>query len=170
MQHYSHDMEYLTSRLSFQVIRRLINAEKFRTRSTKDEPIELRSPVTKDDIVAEVDFYLCLKVHVHPIHHINMCILESIASSSSLGSTFKPNRRSLDNYSCQYVCIKKRNKDREKKPSPIIGNKYVGKVIYDYNPQKVSSQHGETHHMWNSSSNYACKFHRALPIYYGVAN
>ncbi|GMN44375.1 hypothetical protein TIFTF001_013578 [Ficus carica] len=35
------------------VLRRLINIEKFRARSTKDEPIELQSAVTKDDIVAE---------------------------------------------------------------------------------------------------------------------
>lgn len=39
----------------------MINIEKFRSRSTKDEPIEVREPVTKDDIVAEVWVcYTCL--------------------------------------------------------------------------------------------------------------
>ncbi|KAK4759080.1 hypothetical protein SAY87_020381 [Trapa incisa] len=44
------------------VLRRLINTEKLRTRATKDEPIELRSPVTKDDIVAEVARQLYVKI------------------------------------------------------------------------------------------------------------
>lgn len=39
----------------------MINVEKFRSRSTKDEPIELQSPVTKDELVAEVwIYYSCL--------------------------------------------------------------------------------------------------------------
>jgi hypothetical protein len=41
-----------------QVLRRLIDAEKFRSRASKDDPIELRSPVTKDDIIAEVWFFV----------------------------------------------------------------------------------------------------------------
>uniref|UniRef100_A0A6P3YR90 Large ribosomal subunit protein bL9c n=1 Tax=Ziziphus jujuba TaxID=326968 RepID=A0A6P3YR90_ZIZJJ len=44
------------------VVRRLINIEKFRSRSTKDEPIEVREPVTKDDIVAEVARQLCVQL------------------------------------------------------------------------------------------------------------
>ena len=39
-----------------QVLRRFINVEKFRLRASKEEPIELRSPITKEDIIAEVWF------------------------------------------------------------------------------------------------------------------
>ncbi|GMI90405.1 hypothetical protein like AT5G53070 [Hibiscus trionum] len=49
----------LNSRL---VLRRSINVEKFRARSTKDDPIELQSPVTKDELVAEVARQLCIKI------------------------------------------------------------------------------------------------------------
>lgn len=40
-----------------QVLRRSINLEKFRTRATKEDAIELKSPVTTEDLVAEV--WLC---------------------------------------------------------------------------------------------------------------
>ncbi|XP_022744585.1 uncharacterized protein LOC111295385 isoform X2 [Durio zibethinus] len=39
------------------VLRRFINVEKFRARATKDDPIESRSPVTKDELITEV--WLC---------------------------------------------------------------------------------------------------------------
>ncbi|KAL5539338.1 hypothetical protein UlMin_043827 [Ulmus minor] len=50
------------------VLRRLIDIEKFRTRSTKDEPIELQSPVTKDEIVAEVARQLCVQIAPENLH------------------------------------------------------------------------------------------------------
>lgn len=50
------------------VLRRLINIEKFRARSTKDEPIELQSAVTKDDIVAEVARQLCVQIAPENLH------------------------------------------------------------------------------------------------------
>ncbi|PON81246.1 Ribosomal protein [Trema orientale] len=50
------------------VLRRLINVEKFRTRSTKDEPIELRSPVTKDELVAEVTRQLSVQISPENLH------------------------------------------------------------------------------------------------------
>lgn len=43
-----------------QVLRRFINVEKFRLRASKEEPIELRSPITKEDIIAEVWFLFCM--------------------------------------------------------------------------------------------------------------
>ncbi|EOY19118.1 Ribosomal protein L9/RNase H1 isoform 2 [Theobroma cacao] len=46
------------------VLRRFIDVEKFRARATKDDPVELRSPVTKDELVAEVARQLC--VHIEP--------------------------------------------------------------------------------------------------------
>lgn len=36
------------------MLRRFIDVEKFCSRATKDDPIELRSPVTKEELVAEV--------------------------------------------------------------------------------------------------------------------
>lgn len=50
------------------VLRRLINIEKFRARSTKDESIELQSAVTKDDIVAEVARQLCVRIAPENLH------------------------------------------------------------------------------------------------------
>lgn len=50
------------------VLRRLIDAEKFRARATKDDPIELRSPVTKDDIIAEVERQLCVRIAPENLH------------------------------------------------------------------------------------------------------
>ncbi|XP_059435168.1 uncharacterized protein LOC132168107 [Corylus avellana] len=50
------------------VLRRLIDAEKFRSRATKDDPIELRSPVTKDDIIAEVERQLCVRIAPENLH------------------------------------------------------------------------------------------------------
>ncbi|XP_022765567.1 uncharacterized protein LOC111310401 [Durio zibethinus] len=44
------------------VLRRFINVEKFRARATKDDPIELRSPVTKDELIAEVARQLCVQI------------------------------------------------------------------------------------------------------------
>lgn len=50
------------------VLRRLINAEKFRSRATEDEPIELLSPVTKDEIIAEVERQLCVRISPENLH------------------------------------------------------------------------------------------------------
>ncbi|KAG4186570.1 hypothetical protein ERO13_A08G051700v2 [Gossypium hirsutum] len=50
------------------VLRRSINVEKFRAQSTKDDPIELRSPVTKDEIVAEVGRQLCVQIDPKNLH------------------------------------------------------------------------------------------------------
>ncbi|KAG2701417.1 hypothetical protein I3843_06G040200 [Carya illinoinensis] len=50
------------------VLRRLINVDKFRSRATKDEPIELRSPVTKDDIIAEVERQLSVRIGPENLH------------------------------------------------------------------------------------------------------
>ncbi|TYJ12158.1 hypothetical protein E1A91_A11G330000v1 [Gossypium mustelinum] len=50
------------------VLRRSINVEKFRAQSTKDDPIELRSPVTKDEIVAEVGRQLCVQIDPENLH------------------------------------------------------------------------------------------------------
>jgi hypothetical protein len=41
-----------------QVLRTFINVEKFRSRASKEEPIEVRSPITKEEIIAEVCFLL----------------------------------------------------------------------------------------------------------------
>ncbi|KAF5442703.1 hypothetical protein F2P56_035332 [Juglans regia] len=50
------------------VLRSLINVDKFRSRATKDEPIELRSPVTKDDIIAEVERQLSVQIGPENLH------------------------------------------------------------------------------------------------------
>ncbi|KAJ6764756.1 hypothetical protein OIU74_023600 [Salix koriyanagi] len=47
------------SRLAFRVG---INTAKFRARESKDDPIEILSPVTKDDILKEVDGYCCMSM------------------------------------------------------------------------------------------------------------
>ncbi|KAE8682022.1 Ribosomal protein L9/RNase H1 isoform 2 [Hibiscus syriacus] len=44
------------------VLRRSINVQKFCGRSTKDDPIELSSPVSKDELVAEIARQLCVKI------------------------------------------------------------------------------------------------------------
>ncbi|XVE99076.1 hypothetical protein REPUB_Repub03eG0165700 [Reevesia pubescens] len=44
------------------VLRRFIDVGKFRARATKDEPIELRSPVAKDELIAEVARQLCVQI------------------------------------------------------------------------------------------------------------
>ncbi|KAE8684345.1 Ribosomal protein L9/RNase H1 isoform 2 [Hibiscus syriacus] len=46
------------------MLRRSINVEKFHARSTKDDPIQLHSPVTKDELVAE----LCIKIEPENLH------------------------------------------------------------------------------------------------------
>lgn len=85
-----------------QVLRRLIDAEKFRARATKDDPIELRSPVTKDDIIAEVWFlfymfymfgvssmHLCQRIvegHMYSLSKIILCVA-SINISFFISST-----------------------------------------------------------------------------------
>ncbi|KAI4384850.1 hypothetical protein MLD38_002950 [Melastoma candidum] len=50
------------------VLRRLINVEKLRQRATKDEPIELQKPVTKEDIVSEVARQLCVQIEPVNVH------------------------------------------------------------------------------------------------------
>ncbi|OMO49470.1 Ribosomal protein L9 [Corchorus olitorius] len=50
------------------VLRRLIDVAKFRTRATKDDPVELRIPVTKDELVAEVARQLCVHIEPENIH------------------------------------------------------------------------------------------------------
>jgi hypothetical protein len=59
-----------------QVLRRLIDAAKFRSRATKDDPIELRSPVTKDDIIAEVWFlfYMFYMFGVSSMHPCQLIV------------------------------------------------------------------------------------------------
>ncbi|OAY60803.1 50S ribosomal protein L9 [Manihot esculenta] len=49
-------------------IRAIINTEKFSARATKDEPIEIRSPVTEDDIVREVARQLNVQIERDNIH------------------------------------------------------------------------------------------------------
>lgn len=44
------------------VLRRLIDVQKFRTRESKLDPIALRAPVTKDELVAEVARQLCVRI------------------------------------------------------------------------------------------------------------
>lgn len=44
----------------FKVLRRFPNIEKLRSRASKDDPIELRSPVTKEELVAEVWIFIFL--------------------------------------------------------------------------------------------------------------
>lgn len=50
------------------VLRRLINVEKLRTRATKDESIELRSAITKEEIVSEVARQLAVKIEPENLH------------------------------------------------------------------------------------------------------
>ncbi|OWM79651.1 uncharacterized protein LOC116202513 [Punica granatum] len=45
------------------VLRRLVNVEKLHKRATKDEPIELQTPVTKEEIVTEVARQLCVQIN-----------------------------------------------------------------------------------------------------------
>ncbi|KAI4345308.1 hypothetical protein L6164_012444 [Bauhinia variegata] len=51
------------------VLRRFINVQKAQSRESKDEPLELRSPVTKDDLVAEVARQLCVNITPENLHH-----------------------------------------------------------------------------------------------------
>ncbi|KAF3975576.1 hypothetical protein CMV_001174 [Castanea mollissima] len=50
------------------VLRRFINVEKFRLRASKEEPIELRSPITKEDIIAEVERQLSVRITPDNVH------------------------------------------------------------------------------------------------------
>ncbi|KAI5347228.1 hypothetical protein L3X38_015107 [Prunus dulcis] len=50
------------------VLRRSINLEKFRTRATKEDAIELKSPVTTEDLVAEVARQLCVHILPENVH------------------------------------------------------------------------------------------------------
>ncbi|KAM5557699.1 hypothetical protein ABKV19_024848 [Rosa sericea] len=50
------------------VLRGNINLEKFRTRATKEDPIELHSAVTKEDIVAEVARQLSIGLEPENVH------------------------------------------------------------------------------------------------------
>ncbi|KAK3415769.1 hypothetical protein EUGRSUZ_H01489 [Eucalyptus grandis] len=50
------------------VLRRFINVEKLRARATKDEPIELKSPVMKEEIVSEVARQLCVQIDPEHLH------------------------------------------------------------------------------------------------------
>ncbi|XVF41346.1 hypothetical protein PTKIN_Ptkin01aG0272700 [Pterospermum kingtungense] len=50
------------------VLRRIIDVEKFRARATKDDPIVIRSPVTKDELVAEVARQLCVQLEPENLH------------------------------------------------------------------------------------------------------
>ncbi|GLU09469.1 hypothetical protein SLE2022_263290 [Rubroshorea leprosula] len=50
------------------VLRRFIDVEKFRSRATKDDPIELRSPVTKEELVAEVARQLSVCIELENVH------------------------------------------------------------------------------------------------------
>ncbi|XWS65718.1 hypothetical protein CRYUN_Cryun05aG0137600 [Craigia yunnanensis] len=50
------------------VLRRLIDIEKFRARATKDDPIELRTPVTKDELITEVARQLCVQIEPENLH------------------------------------------------------------------------------------------------------
>nr|XP_023923186.1 uncharacterized protein LOC112034606 isoform X1 [Quercus suber]POE97158.1 50s ribosomal protein l9 [Quercus suber] len=50
------------------VLRRFINVEKFRLRASKEEPIELRSPITKEDIIAEVERQLSVRITADNVH------------------------------------------------------------------------------------------------------
>ncbi|KAK9199041.1 hypothetical protein WN944_014228 [Citrus x changshan-huyou] len=45
---------------SARVLRRFPNIEKLRSRASKDDPLELRSPVTKEELVAEVWIFIFL--------------------------------------------------------------------------------------------------------------
>ncbi|KAI9082209.1 hypothetical protein K1719_035632 [Acacia pycnantha] len=50
------------------VLRRLIDAQKAQSRAKKDDPLELRSAVTKDDIVAEVARQLYVNIAPENLH------------------------------------------------------------------------------------------------------
>ncbi|XP_021895880.1 uncharacterized protein LOC110813158 [Carica papaya] len=50
------------------VLRRFINVEKFRARSMKDDPIELHSPVTADELISEVARQLCVQIQPENVH------------------------------------------------------------------------------------------------------
>ncbi|XP_028758083.1 uncharacterized protein LOC114717157 [Neltuma alba] len=50
------------------VLRRFIDAQKAQAREKKDDPLELRSAVTKDDIVAEVARQLCVNIAPENLH------------------------------------------------------------------------------------------------------
>ncbi|XP_054790935.1 uncharacterized protein LOC129302194 [Prosopis cineraria] len=50
------------------VLRRIIDAQKAKSREKKDEPLELRSAVTKDVIVAEVARQLCVNIAPENLH------------------------------------------------------------------------------------------------------
>ncbi|KAG4938395.1 hypothetical protein AAZX31_16G057700 [Glycine max] len=50
------------------VLRRLINVQKAKSRESKDDPLELRYPVTKDILVAEVARQICVNVAPDNLH------------------------------------------------------------------------------------------------------
>ncbi|KAI4317461.1 hypothetical protein L6164_025328 [Bauhinia variegata] len=50
------------------VLRRFIDVQKAKSRETKEVPLELRSPVTKDDLVAEVARQLCVNIAPENVH------------------------------------------------------------------------------------------------------
>ncbi|XP_031256897.1 uncharacterized protein LOC116114905 [Pistacia vera] len=50
------------------VLRRFPNIEKLRSRESKDDPIEVRSPVTKEEIVAEVARQLSVVIEPENLH------------------------------------------------------------------------------------------------------
>ncbi|KAH9722919.1 50S ribosomal protein L9 [Citrus sinensis] len=50
------------------VLRRFSNIEKLRSRASKDDPIELRSPVTKEELVAEVARQLSISIEPENLH------------------------------------------------------------------------------------------------------
>ncbi|KAH1193718.1 50S ribosomal protein L9 [Glycine max] len=50
------------------VLRRLINVQKAKSRESKEDPLELRYPVTKDILVAEVARQLCVNVAPDNLH------------------------------------------------------------------------------------------------------
>uniref|UniRef100_A0A2N9IVH7 Large ribosomal subunit protein bL9c n=1 Tax=Fagus sylvatica TaxID=28930 RepID=A0A2N9IVH7_FAGSY len=50
------------------VLRTFINVEKFRSRASKEEPIEVRSPITKEEIIAEVERQLCVRIAPENVH------------------------------------------------------------------------------------------------------
>ncbi|XP_027352731.1 uncharacterized protein LOC113863374 [Abrus precatorius] len=50
------------------VLRRLIDVQKAKLRASKDDPLELRSPVTRDVLVAEVARQLCVNITPENLH------------------------------------------------------------------------------------------------------
>ncbi|TKY63110.1 50S ribosomal protein L9 [Spatholobus suberectus] len=50
------------------VLRRLIDVQKAKSRESKDDPLELRLPVTKDILVAEVARQLCVNIAPENLH------------------------------------------------------------------------------------------------------